>query len=86
MLGSDVLIILLIGALSGWFSGVIMKNDGLGIFGNIIIGLLGAIVGGALFGMIGSTETNSALVGAMITAALGSVVFLFLIRLAKIPE
>lgn len=83
MFGADVLIILMIGALAGWLCGVMMKGDGLGIFGNIIIGLLGAIVGGALFGMVGANGPGVGLIGSIITAMLGSITLLFLIRLAK---
>ncbi len=45
--------ILLIGAVAGWLAGLVMKGRGFGVFGNIVVGILGAVVGGFLFGMLG---------------------------------
>ena len=41
---------LIIGAIAGWLGGTIYKGSGLGLIGNIIIGILGSIVGYWLLG------------------------------------
>ena len=41
----DIIVTLIIGAIAGWLGGTIYKGSGLGLIGNIIIGILGSIVG-----------------------------------------
>ena len=43
-----MVIMLAIGAAAGWLAGQIIKGGGFGLIGNIIVGILGAIVAGAL--------------------------------------
>ena len=47
-----LLIFLVIGALAGWLAGTIMKGGGFGLLGNIIIGIVGGVVGGFLFNLL----------------------------------
>ena len=49
----EILVILLIGALAGWLGSVIFKGSGLGLIGNIIVGILGSFVGYWLLGKFG---------------------------------
>jgi len=44
---------LLIGAVAGWLAGNIMKGRGFGLIGNMVVGIVGAVVGGFLFGFLG---------------------------------
>ena len=44
---------LIIGALAGWLAGKIMRGGGFGVLGNIVVGIVGAMIGGTLFRMIG---------------------------------
>lgn len=82
---SGLLIILVIGAIAGWLGGLIMKGSGFGLLGNIIVGIVGAVIGGALFGMLGiSTSTStSGMLGSIITATAGAVVLLFIAGLIR---
>ena len=51
-MGTEGLIMtLVIGALAGWLAGKIMKGDGFGLLGNIVVGIVGAFIGGFLFGL-----------------------------------
>ncbi|HEV8112158.1 MAG TPA: GlsB/YeaQ/YmgE family stress response membrane protein [Planctomycetota bacterium] len=74
---------LLIGLAAGWLAGLLMKGGGFGVVGNMIIGCIGALLGGFLFSMVGLAAYG--LVGALITATVGAVVLLFLLRLVKKP-
>jgi uncharacterized membrane protein YeaQ/YmgE (transglycosylase-associated protein family) len=47
-----LIIWLVIGAIAGWLAGVIVKGYGFGLVGNIVVGILGAIFGGWLFGAL----------------------------------
>ena len=73
-------IIVLVGGIAGWLAGLLMKGRGLGVLGNIVIGVLGAFVGGWLLGVVG-VSIGGGLLGAVLTALLGAVVLLALIRI-----
>jgi len=76
-----LLIILAIGAVAGWLAGVIMKGGGYGLLGDIVIGIIGAFVGGFLFGLLGISAGG--LVGQIITATVGAIVLIFILRMFK---
>jgi uncharacterized membrane protein YeaQ/YmgE (transglycosylase-associated protein family) len=46
----DIVWFLIIGLIAGWLAGQLMRGRGFGLIGNLIIGVLGAIIGGYLFG------------------------------------
>ena len=76
-----ILIILAIGAVAGWLAGVIMKGGGYGLLGDIVIGIIGAFIGGFLFGLLGISAGG--LVGQIITATVGAIVLIFILRMFK---
>ena len=58
-----------------------MKGGGLGLVGNLIVGVIGAFLGGILFDIWGITAGG--LIGSIITATAGAVVLLFIVGLVK---
>ena len=72
---------LLIGLLAGWLAGQIMKGGGYGMVGDLVVGVVGALVGGSLFGALGISAGG--LLGSLITATVGAVVLIWLLRLVK---
>ncbi|MEA1891031.1 MAG: GlsB/YeaQ/YmgE family stress response membrane protein [Pseudomonadota bacterium] len=70
-----------IGALAGFLAGQIMKGQGFGLLSNIIIGIIGAVIGGYVFGLLGISAGG--MIGSLITAVAGAVILLFLVRLFK---
>ena len=72
---------LLIGLVAGWLAGQIMKGRGFGLVGDMVVGVVGAYLGGFLFGVLGISAGGT--VGLLITATVGAVVLLFLLRLIK---
>lgn len=72
---------LVIGIAAGWIAGLIMKGSGFGMVGDLIVGVLGAIVGGFLFSFFGITAGG--LMGSLIMAIVGAVVFLFIASLIR---
>ena len=76
-----LLIFLLIGALAGWLAGLVMKGRGLGVLGNIIVGVIGAFLGGWLLPMLGVSFGGN--IGLFITAFIGAVILLALVGLIK---
>ena len=51
MLTQSLLITLLIGGVAGWLAGLVMRGSGYGVIGDVIVGLLGALLGGYLLGI-----------------------------------
>ena len=44
-----LIIFLIIGAVAGWLAGTLMKGGGFGLIGNVVVGVIGAVIGGFLF-------------------------------------
>lgn len=79
---TSLLIFLAIGAISGWLAGRIMRGGGFGLVGDMVVGILGSVVGGYLFGLAG-ISAGSGLIGSIATATLGAMAMLYVIRLLK---
>ena len=77
----EILIFLLIGAVAGWLAGKLMKGGGLGILGNIIVGVIGSVIGGFVFGLIGISAGG--ILGSIITATAGAAILLFCLGALK---
>jgi len=77
----SILVTLLIGAAAGWLGSVLFKGHGMGLFGNIIIGILGSFVGSWVLGQLKVTIGSSPLVNALLTGAIGAFLILFLVSL-----
>jgi len=74
----DLIYFLLIGLAAGWLAGKIMKGRGFGILGNLVIGVIGAILGGFVFRLVGLLPTG--LLGSLIAATAGAVLLLFVLQ------
>lgn len=72
---------LLIGAVIGWLAGLIVRGRGFGILGDIVIGIVGAMLGGWIARVMGLYTSSS--VGAFLVALAGAVVLVGLTRLVK---
>ena len=44
---------LIVGAIAGWLAGLVVKGYGFGLIGNIVVGIVGAVIAGWLFPKIG---------------------------------
>lgn len=77
----EIVWFLLIGLAAGWLAGQLTKGGGFGWIGDLVVGVIGAILGGFLFQLIGLSATS--LLGSLVTATVGAVVLLFLLRLFK---
>jgi uncharacterized membrane protein YeaQ/YmgE (transglycosylase-associated protein family) len=77
----DLLYLLIVGLIAGWLAGKIMKGSGYGVVGDIVIGIVGALIGGHVLGWLGIVSYG--LIGSICTAVIGAVLLIFLIRLIK---
>ena len=73
---------ILIGLVAGWLAGQVMKGGGFGVLGDIVVGVIGALLGGFLFRTFG-VSAGGGLLGSLIVATIGAIVLLFVLRLVK---
>ncbi|QDT34232.1 GlsB/YeaQ/YmgE family stress response membrane protein [Thalassoglobus polymorphus] len=69
---------LLIGLCAGWLASQIMKGGSSGMITNLIVGVIGAILGGFVFGLLGLVAVG--LIGNLVTATAGACLLIFLLR------
>ena len=72
---------LLIGLVAGWLAGQIMEGGGYGVIGDLVVGVIGALLGGWIFQMLGFYEGG--LLASLIVATLGAIIFLAILRVVK---
>lgn len=73
---------IIIGALAGWIAGKIVKGAGSGILVNIVIGIVGALIGGFLLSFAFDTASGGWWF-TFFTAILGSVILLWIVSLVQ---
>jgi len=79
-----ILLWLLFGALIGWLASILTRNNGrMGIITNIVIGLLGAIIGGVITSLIGWGSINVFTWQGTLFSVLGAVILLTIINLVN---
>ena len=76
-----LLIALLVGAIAGYLAGQIVKGHGLGTVGNIIVGIVGSLLFGVLFGSI--NLLRSPILNEIVGGTLGAVVLLLAVGFFK---
>jgi uncharacterized membrane protein YeaQ/YmgE (transglycosylase-associated protein family) len=69
---------LLIGLIAGWLAGKVIRGGGYGVVGDMIVGVIGAFIGGWLFSLLGIAAGG--LIGSIITAFVGAVVLILILR------
>lgn len=77
----NILLWIVLGAIAGYLASVIMKtNDSQGTLGDIILGILGAIVGGFAMNLFGQPGVTGFNLYSILVAVLGAVVVIYLGR------
>ena len=71
---------IIVGALSGWLASVVMHSR-LGLVMDIIVGIVGAIIGGFIFNQLGAQGITGFNVWSLFVAFIGAVVLLGVLRL-----
>jgi uncharacterized membrane protein YeaQ/YmgE (transglycosylase-associated protein family) len=82
MAGHGLIAWLIIGAVAGWLAGLIVRGGGYGIIGDIVVGIVGAVLFGWLFGAMG-IATGSGIIGSIIAAVIGAVILILILRLVS---
>lgn len=77
----NFIVFIILGALAGWIASIIMnKNKQMGAIANIIVGVIGAFLGGFLLDLLG-IEYGGGFFANLLVAVFGAVVFLWLLGL-----
>lgn len=71
---------LIVGVVAGFLAGQIFRGSGFGIIGNVAVGVVGALIGGFLFGNV---FVVGGLIGRIICATIGAIILLFVISLVN---
>lgn len=79
----DLLTWIVVGLVAGVLASLVMGGTGYGLIGDIIIGIVGAFVGGWLFRQLGVASPFAGLAGTIFVAFIGAIVLLFVLRLLR---
>ncbi|HKM43874.1 MAG TPA: GlsB/YeaQ/YmgE family stress response membrane protein [Dysgonamonadaceae bacterium] len=72
---------IIIGILAGFIAGKLMRGGGFGILVNLIVGIIGAVLGGWIFGLLGIAAGG--IIGSLVTATVGAIVLLWIVSLFR---
>lgn len=76
----NILLWIIFGAIAGWLASLLMGTDArMGALANIIVGIVGAVIGGLIMNAFGAPGVTGFNLGSMIVAVLGAVVLIFLV-------
>jgi len=76
---------IIVGALAGWIASMIMKTDAsMGALANIVVGIIGALIGGWVVGLLGVNVMDDAIrIESILTAILGAVILLAIVKAVR---
>ncbi len=77
-----LLVLLLIGGVAGFLAGTIVKGYGYGLVGNIVVGIVGAVMGGWLLPRLG-LFAGTDIIGQIISATIGAVALLVILGVVR---
>lgn len=79
-----IIIALIVGGIGGWLAGLIVKGAGFGVIGNIVIGVLGALLSSWLLPQLNlSFDLGNALLTSIAYAMVGAIIVLILLSLIR---
>ncbi|HEX4038921.1 MAG TPA: GlsB/YeaQ/YmgE family stress response membrane protein [Acidobacteriaceae bacterium] len=81
-MGHSILAWIIIGALAGWITGKIMKGSGFGFIMDMIVGLVGALIGGFVSAHLGLGGVGQhGLIISIVIAVIGAIILTWIVRL-----
>ena len=76
----SLLVIIVVGIIAGYLAGRVMRGGGLGLIGDLIVGLIGAFIGDWLLPRLG-IHLGVGIIALIVNAFIGAVVLLLILRL-----
>lgn len=81
-MGHGIIAWIIIGVLAGWITGKLMKGSGFGFIMDMVVGLIGALIGGWVSSALGFGSTGQhGMIGSIIIAVIGAVILTIIVRL-----
>jgi len=80
--GESLLVFLVVGLVAGWLAGKLV-GSGFGLIGDLIVGIIGAFIGGWLWRQFHLPTIGNFWINAIVTATVGAVILLFILRLIR---
>jgi uncharacterized membrane protein YeaQ/YmgE (transglycosylase-associated protein family) len=79
----NILAWVIVGGIAGWLAGMVVQGTGLGVIGDVIVGIVGALIGGFVLslllpGTFGFTGFN---IVSLVVAFIGAVILLVVVKL-----
>jgi uncharacterized membrane protein YeaQ/YmgE (transglycosylase-associated protein family) len=82
MMGHGIIAWIIIGAIAGWLTGKIMKGSGFGFLMDMVVGIVGALIGGFLSSHLGLGGIGQhGLIMSIVIAVIGAIILTLIIRL-----
>ncbi len=83
-MGHGILAWIIIGALAGWLTGKLMKGSGFGFIMDMVVGLIGAVIGGFISSHLGFGGVGEhGLIISIVIAVIGAVILTWIVRLVS---
>lgn len=77
-----ILLWIILGGIAGWLASIVMKtNESMGLLANIVVGIIGAFIGGYVFNMLGGGDVNGFNLYSLLVATIGAIILLGIVRL-----
>lgn len=77
----DIVLWVLLGALAGWIASKVMNTDAqMGAMANIIVGIIGAFIGGFVVRLLTGNNVEGLSIPGLLTAILGAVILLAIVK------
>lgn len=72
---------IILGGLAGWLASLLVRGTGLGLLGDILVGIVGAFIGGIIVSALGGTGITGFNIWTFVVAVIGAVILLLIVRL-----
>lgn len=80
----DIILWIIFGALIGWVASLIMKTDPeQGVMLNIVVGIVGAVIGGWLMNLFGEAGVTGFNLYSFVVALLGAIVLIAIVKMLR---
>ncbi|HYG83716.1 MAG TPA: GlsB/YeaQ/YmgE family stress response membrane protein [Verrucomicrobiae bacterium] len=80
----NFLLWILLGGIAGWIASIITKsNASMGLVANIVVGIIGAFIGGFLFQTFGGQDVTGFNLYSLLVATVGAVVLIWIIKMIR---
>ena len=82
MEGFGWILSIILGAIAGWIAEKIMKTN-TGLLMNIIVGIVGALIGNFLFDMLIGRSGEGSVIGQLVVAVIGACIVIWIVRMVR---